>query len=280
MSKMVGFAVLALPLFFVYGCSDGVKDAPRFRADKTVEEEVITTNFLVTDPGEIDLVEAMGKYRKGYRAALVKLVDYYSKTGNRTNLSRARSELKSYDQMRKYKYVTAAHIGGPELRALDLIVEADDLYAEAENLYKKATALVVIVDDGKMRLALNKCNEIITSYPTSDKIDDAAYMAGRIHEHFKDYIIAAIYFKRTFQWNVATRYPARSKAAYIMDKRLNKKEEALELYKLAYKYEKESYPANAEFAEKRILELTKPEIKIDNDKTAVPGDDDTVDNIE
>ena len=73
-----------------------------------------------------------------------------------------------------------AVIAGPNLRAIELLVDADELYEEAEKLYKQANALVVIVDKNKLRLALSKFNEVIGMYPTSDKIDDAAYKAGRI----------------------------------------------------------------------------------------------------
>ena len=228
---------------------------------------------------QVDLIEEMAMYRNSYRESLLKLVKYYTRAGDRTKLSWARSELKSFDAMRQYIYLTVAEIAGPELRAIDLIVEADELFIEAEKLYKKAKSLVVIVDKKKLRLALSKYNEIIAKYPTSDKIDDAAYRGGRIHDYFKDYDIAVVHYQRTFQWNEETRYPARSRAAYIMDKRLKQKEKALALYQLAYKYEKH-FPKNVEFAEDRIRALTKPDIKIDNDKTAVPGDGVEIEDVE
>ena len=53
---------------------------------------------------------------------------------------------------------------------------------------------------------------------------------------------------------------------YMMELCLNKKK-ALELYRLAYKYEKR-FPNNCEFAQKRILALTKPDEVLDNDKTS------------
>lgn len=270
MSKMFCVAALVLSLLFVYGCSDPMQDDPRFRADAKVEE-TNDTSFMVTEPGEVDLVEVMASNRNAYRASLVKLIKFYTKTGDQTKISWAKRELKSFDAMVKFKYLTAAEIAGPELRAVDLIVEADDLYDEAVKLYEKANAFKIFVDERKLRLALSKFNDLIAMYDTSDKIDDAAYLAGRIHDHFKDYKHAATYYQRTFQWNMDTPYQARSRAAYITDHRLNKKEAALELYKLAYKYEKERYPNNAEYAKKRILELTKPDVKLDNDKTAVPG---------
>jgi len=128
-------------------------------------------------------------------------------------------------------------------------------------------------------LAKDKFDALITNYPESDKIDDAAYRAGRIYDHFGDYRIAALYYQRTFQWNEKTRYPARSRAAYVMDKRLNEKEKALTFYQLAYKYEKH-FPNNVEYARTRILELTAKDKKIKNDTTAVPGDGVKIEDIE
>jgi len=277
MSKMVCITVLASLMLFAFGCGNPDK---RFQepADAFVEPEAPQT-FMMPEAAEVDRVEEMAMYRNMYRSNLEKLVQYYTKTGDQMKLSWARSELKSFDSTPKYKYIMEAIIADPDLEAVDLIIEADELYAEAEKIYKNANALIVMVDKDKLRLALNKYNEIIGLYPTSDKIDDAAYRAGRIYDHFKDYNIAVIYYQRAFQWNVNTRYPARSRAAYIMDKRLNRKEDALTLYQLAYKYEKQ-FPNNVEYAKTRILELTAGDKGLDNDTTAVPGDGVKIEDVE
>lgn len=277
MSKMVCIAVLASLMLFAFGCGEPDQ---RFQepASAFVEPQAPQT-FMVPEAAEVDRVEEMAMYRNMYRANLEKLAEYYAKTGNQMKLSWARSELKSFDSTPKYKYIMEAVIADPDLKAIDLIVEADELYAEAEKIYKDANALVVLVDKDKLRLALSKYNEIIGLYPTSDKIDDAAYRAGRIYDHFKDYNIAVVYYQRAFQWNVNTRYPARSRAAYIMDKRLNQKEDALVLYQLAFKYEKH-FPNNVEYAKTRILELTAGDKGLDNDTTAVPGDGVEIEDIE
>ena len=107
---------------------------------------------------------------------------------------------------------------------------------------------------------LRGCNKVITDYPTSDKIDDAAYRAGQIYEHFKDYQIAAVYYQRTFQWDDNTPYPARFKAAYVLDKHLHMRKEALAVYRLAVLRESR-YEGNTEYARKRILQITESEAK-------------------
>jgi tetratricopeptide (TPR) repeat protein len=107
-------------------------------------------------------------------------------------------------------------------------------------------------------LALDKYNQLIKKYPTSNKIDDAAYKAGGIYEYFKDYSIAVLYYKRAYQWDPMTIHPARFRAAYILDRRLARRVEALELYEEAIKTEGryEKLVTWREFAEKRVKELS------------------------
>ena len=270
MSRLICCAALVLSLIFIFGCSqEPIKDSPHFEIDPVIEDTITTEAFNVPNPGEVDLVENMAAYRANYKESLKRLVNYYNQSGDTIKGSWAKRELQSLRSMPKYKYIMTAVIADADLKATDLINEADQLYREGMELYKEATKFVVIADEDKLRLALNKFNEVIGLYPTSDKIDDAAYMAGKIYRRFGDYVIASIYFQRTFQWNPATKTDARSKAAYILDKMLNKKDQALELYRLAYKYET-NYPNNREFAKQRILALTDTDEKLDNDKMPLP----------
>ena len=108
-----------------------------------------------------------------------------------------------------------------------------------------------------MLKTLNMCNDLIKQYPTSDKIDDAAYMAGEIHEWFKDYSIAALYYKRAFQWDPQTPYPARYRAANLLDHQLFERDQALQLYRESLQKEKEYLNSDTvTLIEQRIAELT------------------------
>jgi hypothetical protein len=278
MSKMVRIAVLALTILFAFGCSeDVIQEGERFEVNLDNAQQNNAAGIGVLNPGEVDLIEQMAMYRSSYHRGLKNLVKYYTQSGNTSKLSWAKSELRSFDRMNKYKYYPEAEIAGRNLKATDLIIEADDLFIEVERLYKEATAVAFLINERKLGLALSKANTIISEYPTSDKIDDAAYVAGRIHDHFKDYKIAATCYIRTFQWNEETRRPARSRAAYVLDKRLNQQDQALELYKAVCLYETEISQGNVKFAKKRILELTESDLKLDNDKTAIPDDKTTED---
>jgi tetratricopeptide (TPR) repeat protein len=116
--------------------------------------------------------------------------------------------------------------------------------------------LPIFISKSKLRVALNKYNQLIREYPTSDKIDDAAFKAGRIYEFFDDYEIALLYYKRTYQWNENTFNPARYRAARILDYKLGDRNEALKLYRESLDKESENNPQYTEAIEQRITERT------------------------
>jgi tetratricopeptide (TPR) repeat protein len=246
---------LVLPALFVLGCGEEIKDDVRYRVDPAQSAVVVEQGFAVPDPTEVDLVEQMAANRNAYRAALSKLIEYYRTTGNATKLNWAQRELTT---MLQYRYLMAGETAYANMKALDRIPAADELFEEAMTL---SGGLMIAIQENKLRTALNKFNELITNYPSSDKIDDAAYRAGRIYEHFKDYEIAATYYQRAFQWDDYTPYPARFRAAYVMDQHLHMRNEALTIYRMAHELESR-YRTNTEFAEKRIRELTRPKTKM------------------
>jgi tetratricopeptide (TPR) repeat protein len=204
---------------------------------------------------EVALVEEVLAKRLAYRQELEKLKSFYEQTGNQLKLEWVEREFKSIDSAPRYKYIIEAEVAGDKLIAKDSIPRATVLYNEAVELYNRAYLFPVFTNTRKLRLALNKFNELIKEYPTSDKIDDAAYMAGKIHEHFKDYSIAVLYYKRTFQWNPETSYPARYRAARLLDYQLFERDEALKLYRESLEKEK-AYYSNAEEIQLRIEQLT------------------------
>jgi tetratricopeptide (TPR) repeat protein len=178
-------------------------------------------------------------------------------SGNNMKSEWAQKELKALDSMPKYKYLVEAEAAGPNLKASTPIPEADRLYGEALMLQGKAEQLVIIKDNNLLRLALDKYDQVIRKYPSSDKIDDAAFKAGEIYDYFKDYTIALLYYQRAYQWNPQTTYPARFRAAFVLDKRLHRRAEALELYQQALEKEGQNYLEWKNFADRRIGELTK-----------------------
>ena len=214
--------------------------------------------------GEVDIIEQMAANRQAYRNSLASLAEYYRGSGNNMKLTWAEKELAALDEMPQYTYIVEAVVAGSDLRASDRIAEAELMYRDAVQTEKDARRFVVVVDDDLLRLALDKYNNLIRSYPTSDKIDDAAYRAAGILEHYRDYTLALLYYQRTYQWDPETAYPARYKAAYILDTYLGRKAEALPLYQEFVQTEGVDAQLKV-FAEARIKDLTKSEKPLKED---------------
>jgi tetratricopeptide (TPR) repeat protein len=211
----------------------------------------------VVDAGEADIIEQMAASRQAYRQYLESLIVYYKKAGDNMKLGWAEDELDRLNKMPQYNYIIEASVAGPDLKATGSDNAANYLYDEAYRLEKAAKSKwIIFVDDNLLRVALDKYNQAIKQYPSSDKIDEAAYRAAGIYAHFKDYTIAALYYQRAYQWDNATANPARYKAAYILDQYLQRRAEALPLYQQALGNEKLS-DEEREFVRKRISELTK-----------------------
>jgi len=203
---------------------------------------------------EADLAEQLAMTRQEYLQAVQLIVDYYARMGDSRNLEMARRELAGVNKVPMYDYLGDV-IPGPELRARVVSAEADNLYREAMDIYNKATQLVVWKQKGQLTLAADKLKQVIRNFPSSDKIDDAAFYLGVIYESFKDYQLAFNYYERTFQWDERTPHPARFKAASILDKYLNEKDQALDLYQAALVSEATRHLSWKEYAEKRVKEL-------------------------
>lgn len=264
MLRMVaGSLVIAASMLLVFGCAEQVNlEDPRFKVDPSQAKLAQETGFEVPDISEVDLVERMAANRAAYRQSLNRLHDYYDRTGNVTRRRWAQREI---DSLIQYRYLMPAESAYANLRATDSIEEADELFEDAMKTYRDAGGSGLLIDETKLRIALRKFNKVIETYPNSDKIDDASYRAGRIYEHFHDYQIAATYFQRAFQWSATTPFPARFRAAFIMDQKLRMKKEALVLYRLACEHESR-YKTNTEYALRRIDALSKP-IELEEPRT-------------
>lgn len=256
---------------FITGCENPrVSDAHLLVTEADIQQAQ-TEGFLIPDAAEADYVENMAATREAYRGSLIGLADYYASVGNATKLQWANTELKTFDQMVHYRYLQPAEWVPENLTAMNSIEDADVLYKQAISLYRQAGGFLIITNEAKLRQSLGLFNQVIQQYPSSDKIDDAAYRAGLIYEHLKNYELAAVYFQRTFQWNEATPYPARFRAAKVMDQKLRMRKEALTLYNLAV--EKESrYVENTEYAQMRITALStpSPEDEVSPDEDMIP----------
>ncbi len=236
-----------------HGIDSGASQLVTARARLTDGAEMI----VPAEASEVDFVEEVAINRQAYKQGLEALVGYYAKMGNNMKLKWAENELAALNGISKsqFSYIIEANIGGANLKAVTSIAEADYMYNDALKTEKKAGGLIILKNEDMLRMALDKYNQIISKHPSSDKIDDAAYRIGKISEHFRDYSIALLYYQRAYQWDPETIYPARFKAAYILDTRLSRRAEALELYRL-FIGEKSGHYSYKDFAKIRIEELS------------------------
>ncbi len=262
MARTILIVLLIVALNIITGCARvDTGNAQLVPAGATT---AVTPPLKVAGAGEADIVEQLAVNRQAYRQGLEALVQYYLKKGDNMKLAWAEKELAALDEMPKYNYIIEAAMAPARLKASTLISGADALYNEALQLETEASTLMVIKNDNLLRLALDKYNQVIKDFPTSDKIDDAAWHAAGIYEHFKDYSIAALYYQRVYEWDPTTAYPAKFKAAYILDINLHRRGEALELYKQAVESlsRASEHRQWKEYAERRIAEISKSGEKI------------------
>lgn len=254
MARIGCLAVVSMIVWTLAGCEEPIKDDARFHLDPEMAAKATGEGFATPEAAEVDLVETLAASRTQYRANLEALQNYYAARGNVIKRQWTEKELKMLGEMPQYRYLSAPESVMTKLRATDSIEGADELYASAMKAYN-SRFLLLFVDASKYRLALNRFNLLLSQYPTSDKADDAAYRCGTIYEFFGDYEIAAPCYQRAYQWNEYTPYPARYRAALLLDDKLHLRAEAVTLYQLAL--EKESLTKEErEQVEERIYELT------------------------
>jgi tetratricopeptide (TPR) repeat protein len=260
MARIACTAIVVILLSVFVGCQGTESGSGQMVPTGAQGRYASTPVINIDETGETDLIEQMVVNRQAYQRGLEMLVAYYDKTGNNMKLQWARKELGAFHSMSKYNYIIEANIVQANAGPKASIPEADGLFYEAQAIKSKAGPLgplEILKNENQLRLALSKFNELIRKHPTSDKVDDAAYEAGDIYEYLKDYSIAVLYFKQTFEWDPDTSYPARFRAAYVSEKYLHRNAEALQLYKEAVRTEGRHAKNRLwkDLAEKQILEL-------------------------
>ncbi len=215
-------------------------------------------DITIINASEVDLVESLVTARSQYRRDLEQLHDYYLAHGYAQKAQWAAFELDGLRRTKQFRYVLDAEVPSHSLQASDMSPDADTLYNHALELMRKGGhGVPALYRQDRMVEAANEFRDLIETYPSSDKIDDAAFYLGEIH---KDYLpgqeeIAAKWYERAWTWNPQTPHPARFEAAVVSDYRLHDRDRALELYRHVAADE-DAEPANARAAVRRIHELT------------------------
>jgi len=256
MARVLLTALLVVMVSVFVGCAP--VDTGVSRRLPSGNGAALPENINIDKASEADIVEQMAVSRDAYRQGLGLLVQYYAKAGYNMKLKWARKELAALDAMPRYSYIIEAGVAGPDLRASASIATANNLFAEGDRLERQGGMFGLIKNNNTLRLALSKFQSVISRYPTSDKIDDAAYQAGYITEYFKDYQIALVYYQRAYQWDARTPYPARFREAHVLDVQLHRRAEALDAYQRALSSVRQGEHRDwVSYAKKRVAVLTK-----------------------
>ena len=257
MTRIVTTVAVICLLALATGCTPSDRGLSQRLPQRTAYAEPAAPVDAARSTDEVDLVEQVSTHRDAYRRSLLLLIQHYEIGGDNKKLTWAREELRGLDRMPQYRYIIDAEVLPADLQATTRVAAADELFEDAKETQRQAEPIGILKDQEGLRIALEKYNQLIREYPKSDKIDDAAYQAAGIYEYFKDYETALLYYKRTYQWDPETPYAVRFHAAMLLDRKLRRRDEALELYQEAVLTEGPNYDEWRLYGEKRIRELSR-----------------------
>lgn len=225
----------------------GLKPAPAEKGPSLQEKE----------PGrlEVTLAEMVIDARDAYLVKVDDLRAYYLSIKQPFKAELAHSIAYRMDPVRQYDFFLDVEVPPENLKGTDSIPEADALYADAHRQYSYASAIAPLYNYPKLKIALEKFQQVIQQYPTSTKIALSSFYVGQIYEDLHQDFRAMQWYERSWQFDPYMAKPARFQAAVLADRRLHNRGKALELYRASLESETFS-TTNASYAQKRIYELT------------------------
>jgi len=206
-----------------------------------------------TPPNDLPLVEKVLAARRQYQQALEQLREHYEKVGDLERKKWAEEELIGFHRLTKHPFNLALDIPPPTLKPEYNIPEANELFRQGMAYKGRGTGSAY---EDNIRRAEIVFQRLLSFYPNSDKIDDAAYQLGDIYESrvFKQPRRAAGYFERCYQWNPNTDTDARLRAARIYDRVLMERGKAAEIYRHVVNHDGDQ--KRVDEARKRLQELS------------------------
>lgn len=220
----------------------------------------------VSLPSTADQVETMLAARERYINEMIATERAYLQIGDTEKANWARRQRAQTEGVEVYPYLREGateqhHTVAPK----ESIAKADEIYLDAMKLYDSFEGVPFVgftkINHEDCRTAVNMYKRILKDYPTSDKVDDAAYYAGVIYKEFlreddPDNELALRYFKWALRLDPKTPHPARFDAAVVYDFRLHDRERAIEMYHQVLEAEEAGIESNQRFAATRIEQLT------------------------
>lgn len=254
------FASLAvISMAFIAGCGNPTPQEVQQSQQQAVEVEpsyqtagdpLALSSSEYVRASEINMVEQMVSYRNSYMEELKKLGKFYDRQGNQLKAVWVKKELDALAKVEMRPYIVMAEVAGPDLSASESIAEADAIFGEAKEQIINSRG--VFRNMKGLLEAKEKMENLILQYPTSDKIDDAAWEIAEIYNRdLVDYYVAMFYYQRVWQWDPANPYSARFAVAKIYDEFFHNYLRACEFYEKAIQLEP-AYTANVTYAKNRI----------------------------
>jgi TolA-binding protein len=202
---------------------------------------------------DLELVERLMVARREYQKMLEQLRAHYMEARDMERARWAEEELRQYHRIPKQAFRLDLDVPPETLHANVNIPEANKLLIRAREYMGKGSGVEFIDNQRRAELLLQ---QLITQYPQSSKIGEAAYLLGEIYEAkpYRQYRRAAKYFERSFQWNPTTNQDGRLRAARLYDRQKLDHGRAIELYREINSHE--SDPRRTEEAQKRLQSLS------------------------
>jgi TolA-binding protein len=201
---------------------------------------------------EIGMVKRVISARREYQIALEQLHAQYDSVGDAERRKWAETELLAFHRVPQPAYIIDLDIAGPGLHPDQNVPAANELYRKA--MTYKGRGFGSDLQDNNIRAEL-LFQQLLNQYPTSNKCSDAAYQLADIYEYRKppQYRRSAAYFERCVQWNPATQFDARLRAARLYDRQLSDRAKAVEIYKDVMSHETDE--RRRQEAQRRLSDL-------------------------
>jgi hypothetical protein len=187
-------------------------------------------------PSDVEGVERLLAARREYQTALEALRQHYISVGDIEKARWAEEELMGFHRNGKQAYRLDLDVPPPNLQALHNYPEANELFRRAMQFKDHGWGTDYVDNQRRAELLFQ---QLLSNYPQSDKISDAAYQLGDVYESraFKQDGRAAAYFERCFQWNPKTNLDARMRAARLYERSLNERARAIQIYQEIVQHE-------------------------------------------
>src|SRR5438067_943383 len=126
---------------------------------------------------DYDMVKGLMASRAKYQAMLEQLRAWYMANGDMERARWAEEELRLYHRIPKQAFRLDLDVPAKSLKAAENIPEANELYRRAMTYKDRGWGSDYIDNQRRAELLLQ---QLLSSYPQSDKIGDAAYQLGDV----------------------------------------------------------------------------------------------------